>query len=840
MTYCSLINKEVALTRRALLRIHSNIGMCKCLTHVIRRTLKQSVEALANNYLYIENDTVYCHEVRFEAWQDLISKISPIPLLAALFLHNFANSGHLPESALCDPALELALKKALQWSPLPSCDIQKSNSPRPAPPLQNYFDLHDAHVHFSGIMQADMAWQRCLADIHGVCEKLACRRGGSLADVFLREGIKDVESLRRRLYFARWLQETLSLLAADECRLPEAMRREREDRQRLKWDTWSILCRQSSDCDCWFEAYFPRRKSASGIGCRYFMDGEGTAHPLAQCEHYSPFWPGASGMLGNNLAYEGILWIRNLKNPSPLIACMLHAYILLSSQFRRIALHQPNTEGFDSFNAASHCGLTRAHHIYQNQFMQLHTMDGRQFNMLDCRFTPMDKKASNFATYNKYVRAVYGEEPVMLGFSRLQPAAMSPFRQLRLRPHFIKNKDAHPFPLASHPGTTRVPCRHAKMRNVLERQAKALCFQEKSNPCGLLYGKDAAGNEELCPPEVFAPSFRLLSNHTDHWATLAHTTYHVGEIFSDVTSGLRAIDETLRFLELRPGDRIGHGTVLGIDPAWWRQRKPRAKIRQGALLDNYVWLWRIWEKVNSRDSTRTQRELMESLCGASQAESVYHPLGEIERLCNEISRLYREIYVNVHDLYVLNEQDIPNVLYRAWKMRTADALRLEEKSRADMSPWERKEIDIIDKFREDINAFKIFTNYHTDAYTRRKYEIPVEVNMGYIDDETIRVIQDYMILVLNEKKISVEVMPTSNKLIMGYKTYDDHHALRWLKSNPDDSRPAPSVLLASDNPGVFSTNIFNEYAHLLIALKNSSHGNISDVNSFNMILPIQN
>lgn len=799
----------------------------------MRRVIRQSARVLANKYLYIKDDRVYCHEKHFETWQDLISQISPIPLLAALFSYKLINDTSHTEGLQYNSGTELVLKRTLRWSSLPSCIVQESIDFLPYRHQQFFFDIHDAHVHFSGMLQADMAWQRCLADIHEVCKNVCNKQGRPLPNAFLREGIKDVETLQRRLRLARWLQETLSLLAADECLLPEAMRTERKRREQLPWDMWSLLCRLPSVCDSWFNSYFSFHESHSRLGCPYFLEGKGASHPLSQCEHYSPFWPGASETSGDYLAWEGILWLRNFLNPNPLVACMLHVYSLLSAQFRRIAIHQPHTAGFDAFIDVAHCGLTRIHHLYQTQFMQLHRMDGRPFNMLDCRFTPTKEKTKNIETYKRYVRAVRGEEPVMLGFSRLQAASNLPFREFRLRPHFIKTKDKD-LPCTLHLGI-RVPCRHAKTRKALETQAQALCFQEEATPCEFLFGKDAAGNEKLCPPEVFAPTFRLLTKHAGCWATLNHTSYHVGEIFSDVTSGLRAIDEALRFLNLKPGDRIGHGTALGINPTWWRKKYPRVRLSQGTMLDNYVWIWGIWHKLNIRSSVSTQKEMMEKFFGTSHAEDIFLPLGGIKQLCNEIYRLYREIYVDEKKLYMLEEKDIPNILYRAWRIRLADPLRLEKPTRCDV-PWIQEEIKLINKFRNDSMAFKIFTAYHNDAYVRRKYESCIDIDTGYITDELIYMLQDYMILRLRENKISVEVMPTSNKRIMGYKTYEEHHVLRWLGIDSKNVRPSPSILLASDNPGLFSTNIYNEYAHLLIAIKNYSHGKNSCIDSFHKLI----
>ena len=91
-------------------------------------------------------------------------------------------------------------------------------------------------------------------------------------------------------------------------------------------------------------------------------------------------------------------------------------------------------------------------------------------------------------------------------------------------------------------------------------------------------GIDACSQEIGCRPEVFAPVYRFLSEHiaeevpvTPHTPELKQLkkTFHVGEDFLDIVDGLRAVDEAVRFLNLQCGDRIGHGTVLGINVKKW-------------------------------------------------------------------------------------------------------------------------------------------------------------------------------------------------------------------------------------------------------------------------------
>ena len=68
-------------------------------------------------------------------------------------------------------------------------------------------------------------------------------------------------------------------------------------------------------------------------------------------------------------------------------------------------------------------------------------------------------------------------------------------------------------------------------------------------------------------------------------------TFHVGEDFRHLLSGLRAVDEALRFLNMGPGDRIGHGLALGLNYKIWCERVGgEVAMPRGERLDDLVWL----------------------------------------------------------------------------------------------------------------------------------------------------------------------------------------------------------------------------------------------------------
>ena len=72
------------------------------------------------------------------------------------------------------------------------------------------------------------------------------------------------------------------------------------------------------------------------------------------------------------------------------------------------------------------------------------------------------------------------------------------------------------------------------------------------------------------------------------------TTVHAGEDFSHLLTGLRHVDEAIEVLDLREGDRIGHGLALGIDPARWAERTGRVAMPLEDRALDLAWEWSWW------------------------------------------------------------------------------------------------------------------------------------------------------------------------------------------------------------------------------------------------------
>lgn len=121
-----------------------------------------------------------------------------------------------------------------------------------------------------------------------------------------------------------------------------------------------------------------------------------------------------------------------------------------------------------------------------------------------------------------------------------------------------------------------------------------------------LVGIDAASLENSTPVWVFAPIYEEArdssvdqigrkNEYGDYTQSLGFT-FHAGEDFRHILSGLRRIDEAQEYLKFHAGDRIGHGIALGISAREWKRQNPVIIIPQIEALENYLWAYDMLSK----------------------------------------------------------------------------------------------------------------------------------------------------------------------------------------------------------------------------------------------------
>lgn len=317
--------------------------------------------------------------------------------------------------------------------------------------------------------------------------------------------------------------------------------------------------------------------------------------------------------------------------------------------------------------------------------------------------------------------------------------------------------------------------------------------------------------------EVFAPAYRYL-----RFLGFNNFTYHAGEDFIHLLSGIRAVYEAVYFLDLDRGDRIGHATALGIDAGLWLKRIRAAGnkivIEQGEWLDNLVFLYHM--------ATEFNIDL------------------NLNLLKDEIIKMFRNIYFSNKNINGRNSRYIQRLsnfeiydIIDAWKYRKIDPILSfdiyygnDKDINAIMSDnfsfekFKSKEIkNIIDLKKTNHRAFDLFHEYHSvEVILQSKKLMEIDLSKSrplfLSNAELFSELQRKVIKYMNDKVVAVESMPTSNVRISLYDDYSEHHIFRWLEVNSS----TPIVCLDSDDPGIFAINIRNEFSHIFLELLNKN------------------
>lgn len=485
-----------------------------------------------------------------------------------------------------------------------------------------------------------------------------------------------------------------------------------------------------------------------------------------------------------DLQAEGLFWLRSLatlwRTSCFGLAALLHYYLLLMHQFFRLFVQHPDQYGFDQFQYITLDGGREAIEDshppdFRQRFSQFCGMYGTELSLLEARFSPKDSVDKNCSQLR---RLWQGHQHVM----REEREAGRATYDISLVAHFIKQPEK----------AARTNRRHSDLRDDIMRKARALVAAQrrlqKSHPelARRIVGKDAASNELDTPPEVFAPAFRYLKRRG-----ITATTYHAGEDFTHVLCGMRAVYEAFYFLDMTSGDRIGHATAIGIDPeTCYSDNFTNIFCPRGVWLDSLIWLsWMLQQ----------------------------HP--QLTDLRPHIPSFVADIERNYRDIYHLRCPELP-VLWAAWQLRTFDPQMLDKfDETVVISEDTRSERCLLARLQERMGkqlypeAVEQFRRYHAKKY-RQAYNESISLSCNQQPSaELLRAVQDAIVQDLRERRVAVEALPTSNVRISHYQWTKHHHLLRWLDHG--NERPAPFVVLGTDDPGIFATTMRNEMALIL-------------------------
>ena len=456
-------------------------------------------------------------------------------------------------------------------------------------------------------------------------------------------------------------------------------------------------------------------------------------------------------------------------------ADLMLLYLIIKCKVRREFVQTNNLRGFVNFQDYDHekvSTLDTEEEKWEKAFreityryaVQTSCGDKKRFN-LEARVTPNNIRSVRKMNYRQ---AIFGDSDFL---------QRNDNPSITLIAHFIKGVDKQ---------KNEFTCRHADLRKTLKKQMNQIINRIGEYSMGNgphLIGLDAAGSELGCPPEVFAPFFRYAKLHG-----LTNFTYHVGEDFYDVVDGLRAVDETIHFMNYSAGCRIGHALALGVNPFdFYEERHHYIIIPKQTLLDNLVWLKYTAASNNISLNPETlllidcQFSILSSELGYSTISSDMND--------------YQQS-MNMRGDWIDNSEEPKDigVCYFKWSPITSAAVAPQR-------------------------VFNLWKHYnHSECCNRNGKKVTViQVPLSFATD--VAKVQESILWNLEKQGIVIETNPTSNLRIGRFNRYDQHPIFHFHSIDEKEGNHSMLVSINTDDKGIFYTSLKNEFSLLAIALR---------------------
>jgi hypothetical protein len=513
----------------------------------------------------------------------------------------------------------------------------------------------------------------------------------------------------------------------------------------------------------------------------------------------------------DELTWMAALVSRLQQRPSVQLSRMFHAYLLLLNEYYRLLVQSEAQYGFDQFQKFTQTELREpAERDYRARFQSMHGALATisTVGYLEGRFSPKTdpRKACRLyqnilGGYLSYLRDATAPRRPGGNTPRALSGLLTELDRFFERPAF-PHRNVHRLTLVAHfikqdwspEGKGKAgPYRHYPLDLQLRRSTNVMLSVLERWPRLKTWvrGIDAAANELHAPPDVFAPVFRVCRR-----AGLTRRTYHAGEDFRHLLSGIAAMWEAVELLDLRDGDRIGHGTAMGISPSLWLDRMPvTLTVTRGEWLLGVLAAWQLLRDVPDMQACafRLQREL----------EEVAHQLFGQSLAALDLERAMA--------LRGLSRLDLMRNLVGQ------DESRHEPLS----DPW-REELNLVDSMCKDQpQAVKLLWTWLSDTNVQKCADELIAKEANFLDAPSYVRLQQALMWQVTKRGVLIETLPSSNVRISQYQHICEHHSLRWMRvpGHLIEGDPEIMVCLGSDDPGIFAANLETEFYLLYATLR---------------------
>lgn len=353
-------------------------------------------------------------------------------------------------------------------------------------------------------------------------------------------------------------------------------------------------------------------------------------------------------------------------------------------------------------------------------------------------------------------------------------------------------------------------------------------FQEVPHLAEYVVGIDAASDEMHHEPWVYAPVFRYARSRHNTYPIQPNTkralpnlglTYHVGEEFRMLLSGLRVIDEVIEQFGFKTGDRIGHAVAMQVEPRVWQYENSTVVLPTIEYLENLLWLW--------------------NLKGQSEFGSALASIPDLEQ---KIMHIASQLYPNYEGLS-------PYLLWRGYQLKfqpvSQDILQQIRQKSTPLCKYGSMHCSECPVFRKsgrsvcrsafaagmDTSGTFSWTEYdlllsHLCPAFKKRYSKPMFVTTTKDDVKLLAELQQYLREKIERRGLTVEVNPSSNSAISEIQHLFGHPMLKLndygLASELHHGNHI-SITINTDDPLIFRTTVEHEISYVYYMLLDSNY-----------------
>lgn len=503
----------------------------------------------------------------------------------------------------------------------------------------------------------------------------------------------------------------------------------------------------------------------------------------------------------NVFLYYALYMMYEKKIEGDLEQCLMQ-YLRIRNYLFHVSVQQKTTKGLDYFQQGHYSVNSTLNHIHIKDFWetamreQFQNQDLYKIEFRSSIQANPDRFRAEILNFLKAYQKILREDYSYYDDEKKEYILYRKIPQVGLVFHLLKRPDASVPDKCIQNGKT--DCSYLYFGNLQEEYKKEIKnliqLRSKYNELSrYLVGLDAASLENATPVWVFAPIYEQArdscverigrrNKYGDYTQSLGFT-FHAGEDFRHILSGLRRIDEAMEYLKFHAGDRIGHGIALGISAREWRNQNPVIIIPQIEALENYLWAYDTLSK-NYSDFQATILAYME--------KRIYELSGRIYGNGKECAERGQEgiglelLIAGYHRLFAYQKEDECEIVEK----ELCDKLCSGEKIH-----WD---------------SMLLTAARHCKKFVK-EMDRPIHYEITEQDLVIVEEMQKILKNKLGRKGIVLEVNPSSNTAIADLDVIEKN---QLYQMNQMYNSQNVIACINSDDPAVFNTNVSNELAYI--------------------------